>query len=169
MTRALRPRRNWKNALHKSTLTVIKDFLDRMDPDYFLDHFQPRTVAEHVAIGQRPDPGRSLHASLVQPENDARPVPAHDRRLRLFCGICHDLRPVVRLWLRHTRSSLFSRTMTLPLLPLPSRRKLCVICDALKWPIRRHHANNRASSRRKVVDVFQVQLLPDTAYIRCGN
>ena len=28
---------------------VLKDFLDRMDPDYFLE-FSTRTVAEHVTL-----------------------------------------------------------------------------------------------------------------------
>ena len=48
---------------------IIKDFLDRMDPDYFLQ-FSTRTVAEHVALANALTPEDPC-TLLVQPANDS--------------------------------------------------------------------------------------------------
>ena len=137
---------------------IIKDFLDRMDPDYF-SQFPARTVAEHVALANTltPEAPCTLH---VQPANNAGQyrltVVAYDyfAEFATICGL-------LSAYGFDIREALVFTYQDDPALPSPSqslRRR-----QSLKWPIRRHR-QRPGLSRKKVVDVFQVHLLPGTVF-----
>ena len=135
---------------------VIKDFLDRMDPDYFLE-FSTQTVAEHVNLANTltlEDPC----TLLVQPANDANryrlTIVAYDyfAEFATICGLLSaygfDIREAL-VFTYHDDPVSASKTI---------RHR-----QALKWPIRRPR-QRPGLFKRKVVDVFQVHLLPGTTF-----
>ncbi len=136
--------------------TTIKDFLDRMDPDYFLE-FSTQTVAEHVTLANTltlEDPC----TLLVQPANGANryrlTIVAYDyfAEFATICGLLSaygfDIREAL-IFTYHDDPASASK---------PLRRM-----QALKWPIRRPR-QRPSLFKRKVVDVFQVHLLPGTLF-----
>ena len=135
---------------------VIKDFLDRMDPDYFLE-FSTRTVAEHVTLAGTltlEDPC----ALLVQPANEANQyrltIVAYDyfAEFATICGLLSaygfDIRDAF-VFTYHDD-------------PVSSPKPLRHV-RAPKWPVRRPR-QRQGLFKRKVVDVFQVHLLPGTTF-----
>ncbi len=135
---------------------IIKDFLDRMDPDYFLQ-FSTRTVAEHVALANALTPEDPC-TLLVQPANDSGryrlTVVAYDyfAEFATICGL-------LSAYGFDIREALVFTYHDDPVPPSKSLRHV----QASKWPIRRPR-QRPGLSRRKVVDVFQVHLLPGTAF-----
>ena len=138
--------------------TIIKDFLDRMDPDYFT-HFPLRTVAEHVALANAltPEEPCTLH---VQPARDAGryrlTVVAYDyfAEFATICGLLSAYGFDIREALVFTYQD--------DLAPSPSSQALRHV-QTLKWPNRRPR-QRPGLSRKKVVDVFQVHLLQGTVF-----
>ncbi|MDE0504743.1 MAG: hypothetical protein OXI86_11750 [Candidatus Poribacteria bacterium] len=135
---------------------VIKDFLDRMDPDYFLE-FSTRTVAEHVTMANTltlKDPC----ALLVQPANDVNQyrltIVAYDyfAEFATICGLLSAYGFNIREALVFTYHDD----------PVSSSKTLRHM-QALKWPILRPR-QRPGLFKRKVVDVFQVHLLPGTTF-----
>lgn len=135
---------------------VIKDFLDRMDPDYFLE-FSTRTVAEHVTMADTltlEDPC----TLLVQPANHANryrlTIVAYDyfAEFATICGLLSaygfDIREAL-VFTYHDDPVSASKTL---------RHR-----QAPKWPVRRPR-QRPGLFKRKVVDVFQVHLLPGTTF-----
>lgn len=137
---------------------VIKDFLDRMDPDY-ISQFPAKTVAQHVGWAEiltPVDPCR-LH---VQPANiDGRyglTVVAYDY-FTVFATICG----LLSAYGFNIREAL---VFTYQDGPAPSAEpKTLRRARTLKWPIRRAFPRH-GLSRKKVVDVFRVHLLPGTVF-----
>ena len=143
---------------HQIDPTVIKDFLDRMDPDYF-SQFPPRTVAKHVALANAltPENPCTLH---VQPANDAGQyrltVVAYDyfAEFATICGLLSACGFDIR------EAHVFTyQDNPAPSPPSKALRRM----QAPKWPIRRQ-LQRPGLSRKKVVDVFQVHLLPGTVF-----
>ena len=135
---------------------VIKDFLDRMDPDYFLE-FSTRTVAEHVTLANTLTLEKPC-TLLVQPANDANrhrlTIVAYDyfAEFATICGLLSAYGFDIREALVFTyRDDPVSASKTLRHMRAP------------KWPIRRSR-QQPGLFKRKVVDVFQVQLLPGTTF-----
>ena len=137
---------------------VIKDFLDRMDPDYF-SQFPPRTVAKHVGLADSLtlESPCTLH---VQPVNDAGryrfTVVAYDyfAEFATMCGLLSAYGFDIR------EAHVFTyRDDPAPSPAFPSFRR----AQASKWPKRRR-PERPGLSRKKVVDVFQVHLLPGVAF-----
>ena len=138
--------------------TVVKDFLDRMDPEYF-SHFSPQTIAKHVGLANTLtlDDPCTLH---VQPENKAGryrlTVVAYDyfAEFATMCGLLSaygfDIREALVFTYRDNHEPFHQ--------PKALHRR-----QTPKWPIRRHH-ERPGLSRKKVVDVFRVHLLPGTAF-----
>ncbi len=135
---------------------VIKDFLDRMDPDYFLE-FSTQTVTEHVTLANTltlEDPC----TLLVQPADDANQyrftIVAYDyfAEFATICGLLSaygfDIREAL-VFTYHDDPVSTSKTLR--------------HVQALKWPIRRPR-QRQSLFKRKVVDVFQVHLLPGTTF-----
>ena len=138
--------------------TVIKDFLDRMDPDYF-SQFPPRTVAKHVTLANAltPENPCTLH---VQPANDAGryrlTVVAYDyfAEFATMCGLLSAYGFDIR------EAHVFTyQDGPAPSPPSKALRRM----ETPKWPIRRQ-LQRPGLSRKKVVDVFQVRLLPGTVF-----
>jgi glutamate-ammonia-ligase adenylyltransferase len=135
---------------------IIKDFLDRMDPDYFLQ-FPTRTVAEHVALANALTSDHPC-ALLVQPATDAGryrlTVVAYDyfAEFATICGLLSAYGFDIREALVFTYHDD----------PVPPSKPLRHM-QALKWPIRRPR-QRPGLFKRKVVDVFQVYLLPGTTF-----
>ncbi len=136
---------------------VIKDFLDRMDPDYF-SQFPLRTVAKHVSLADSltPESPCKLH---VQPDDAGRyrfTVVAYDyfAEFATMCGLLSAYGFDIR------EGHVFTyRDDPPPSLARPSFRR----AQASNWPARRRHGRP-GLSRKKVVDVFQVHLLPGVAF-----
>ena len=137
---------------------VIKDFLDRMDPDYF-SQFPPRTVAKHVGLADSLtlESPCTLH---VQPVNDAGrykfTVVAYDyfAEFATMCGLLSAYGFDIR------EAHVFTyRDDPAPSPAFTSFRR----AQASKWPKRRR-PERPGLSRKKVVDVFQVHLLPGVAF-----
>ena len=135
---------------------VIKDFLDRMDPDYFLE-FSTRTVAEHVTLANTltlEDPC----TLLVQPANGANryrlTIVAYDyfAEFATICGL-------LSAYGFDIREALVFTYHDDPVSPSKPLRHM----QALKWPIRRSR-QRPGLFKRKVVDVFQVHLLPGATF-----
>ncbi len=136
----------------------ITDFLDRMDPDYF-SQFGPQTIAQHVALANTlsPDSPCTLH---VQRANDTGlyglTVVAYDyfSEFATICGLVSayglDIREAY-IFTYQDHSPPFS-------VPKSSNR-----VHASKWPIRRR-VPRPGPSRKKVVDVFQVHVLPGALF-----
>lgn len=135
---------------------AIKDFLDRMDPDYFLE-FSIQTVSEHVTLANTltlEDPC----ALLVQPANGANryrlTIVAYDyfAEFATICGLLSaygfDIREAL-VFTYHNDAVPASKTL----------RHM----QALKWPVRRPR-QRPGLFKRKVVDVFQVHLLPGATF-----
>ena len=135
---------------------IIKDFLDRMDPDYFLQ-FPTRTVAEHVALANVLTPDNPC-ALLVQPATDSGryrlTVVAYDyfAEFATICGL-------LSAYGFDIREALVFTYHEDPVPPAKSLRHV----RAPKWPVRRPR-QRPGLSRRKVVDVFQVHLFPGTVF-----
>ena len=143
---------------HQIDPTIIKDFLDRMDPDYF-SQFPPRTVAEHVALA---------NTLTLESPCALHVQPAHDAGRYLFTVVAYDyfaeFATICGLLSAYGfdigEAHVFTyQDSPAPSPPLPSLRRM----QAPKWPIRRHH-ERPGLSRKKVVDVFQVHLLPGIAF-----
>ena len=136
--------------------TIIKDFLDRMDPDYF-SQFPTRTVAEHVALANTltPEDPCTLH---VQPATDAGryrlTIVAYDyfAEFAIICG-------VLSAYGFDIREALVFTYQDDPAPAKQSSRPMHI----RKWPIRQPR-QRPGLSRRKVVDVLQVHLLPETVF-----
>jgi len=135
---------------------VIKDFLDRMDPDYFLE-FSTQTVAEHVTLVNAltlEDPC----TLLVQPANDTNryrlTIVAYDyfSEFATICGLLSaygfDIREAL-VFTYHDDPVSASKTLR--------------HVQTRKWPLRRPR-QRPGLFKRKVVDVFQVHLLPGTTF-----
>ena len=135
---------------------AIKDFLDRMDPDYFLE-FSTRTVAEHVTMANTltlEDPC----TLLIQPANDTNryrlTIVAYDyfAEFATICGLLSaygfDIREAL-VFTYHDDPVSASKTL----------RHM----QGFKWPIRRPR-QQPGLFKRKAVDVFQVHLLPGTTF-----
>ncbi len=140
--------------------TVIKDFLDRMDPDYF-SQFRPQTVARHLALANTLtlESPCTLH---VQPANDTSQyrltIVAYDyfAEFATICGLLSAYGLDIR------EASIFTYqdhpAPPPPLLPKSLRRM-----RVPKWPIRRH-IQRSGLSRKKVVDIFRVHVLPGALF-----
>ena len=138
--------------------TVIKDLLDRMDPEYF-SQFPPRTIAKHVMLANTLtlETPCALH---VHPGTGAGhyrlTVVAYDyfAEFAIMCG-------VLSAYGFDIREALVFTYMDDPPTPLPSKsiRHL----SKSRWPVRRRH-DRPGLSRKKVVDVFQVHLLPGAVF-----
>ncbi len=135
---------------------VIKDFLDRMDPDYFLE-FSTQAVAEHVTLANTLTLENRC-TFLVQPANDANryriTIVAYDyfAEFATICGLLSAYGFDIREALVFTyHDDPVSESTT-------SRQR-----QARKWPIRRPR-QRPGLFKRKVVDVFQVHLLPGTTF-----
>lgn len=137
---------------------VIKDFLDRMDPDYF-SQFPSGIIAKHVALANTLtlESPCTLH---VEPSNGAGryrfTVVAYDyfAEFATMCGLLSaygfDIREAHVFTYQDSPASS---------LPLRSLRRM----PAPTWSNRRHR-ERPGLSRKKVVDVFQVRLLPGTVF-----
>ena len=138
--------------------TVIKDFLDRMDPDYF-SQFPLRTVAKHLELANTLTLENPC-AFHVQPANKAGQyrltIVAYDyfAEFATICGLLSAYGFDIREALVFTYQE--DPAAPLPLKPIRQIKKA-------KWPIRRQH-ERPGLSRKKVVDVFQVRLLPGTVF-----
>ena len=136
--------------------SIIKDFLDRMDPDYFLQ-FSTRTVAEHVALANALTPEDPC-ALLVQPAKDTGryrlTVVAYDyfAEFATICGL-------LSAYGFNIREALVFTYHDDPVAPSKTLRH----GQALKWPARQSR-QRPGLTRRKVVDVFQVHVLPGTTF-----
>ncbi len=145
---------------HQVDPTVIKDFLDRMDPDYF-SQFRPQTVVQHLALANTLtlESPCTLH---VQPANDTSQyrltIVAYDyfAEFATICGLLSAYGLDIREAYIFTYQD--RPAPPPPLLPKSLRRM-----QAPKWPIRRH-IQRSGLSRKKVVDVFRVHVLPGALF-----
>lgn len=137
---------------------VIKDFLDRMDPDYF-SKFPTGIIAKHVGLANTLtlENPCALH---VQPANTAGQyrltVVAYDyfSEFATICGL-------LSAYGFDIREALVFTYQEDPATPLPLKPIRHI--KTPKWPIRRQH-ERPGLSRKKVVDVFQVHLLPGAVF-----
>ncbi len=137
---------------------VLKDFLDRMDPEYF-SHFPPQTIAKHVELANTLtlEYPCTLH---VQSEHEAGryrlTIVAYDyfAEFSTICGLLSaygfDIREALVFTYRDSPEPLHH--------PNALRR-----AQVPKWPVRRPR-QRPGLSRKKVVDVFRVHLLPGTVF-----
>lgn len=136
--------------------TIIKDFLDRMDSDYFLE-FSTRTVAEHVTLANTltpEDPCTLLVQPATDPDRYRLTIVAYDyfAEFATICGLLSaygfDIREALVFTYRDD--------------PVPASKFVRRV-QAPKWPIRRPR-QRPGLFKRKVVDVFRVHLLPGTTF-----
>ncbi len=143
---------------HQVDPVVIKDFLNRMDPDYF-SQFPARTVAKHVELANTLTPEHPC-ALQVQSANKAGQyrltVVAYDSfaEFATICGMLSAYGFDVREALVFTGQDRHA-----PSLPSQSLRHR----QARKWPVPRHR-HRPGLSRKTVVDVFRVHLLPGAVF-----
>ncbi len=134
---------------------VIQDFLDRMDPDYF-SQFPAQTVAKHIQLANTLSPEHPC-ALTLQPEKPKSAflltLVAYDyfAEFATICGLLSayglDIREAFIFTYQDKGSpSVLSSRQTL------SRR------GSGKWPARRP-SPHPGLSRKKVVDVFRLQVL----------
>lgn len=136
----------------------VTDFLDRMDPDYF-SQFEPQTIAQHVALANTltPDSPCTLH---VQPANDTGQyrltVVAYDyfAEFATICGL------VSAYGLDIREAYIFTYQDYSPPFPVPKSSNRM---HTSKWLLRRH-VPLPGLSRKKVVDIFQVHVLPGALF-----
>ena len=136
--------------------TIIKDFLDRMDSDYFLE-FSTRTVVEHVTLANTltpEDPCTLLVQPATDPDRYRLTIVAYDyfAEFATICGLLSaygfDIREALVFTYRDD--------------PVPASKFVRRV-QAPKWPIRRPR-QRPGLFKRKVVDVFRVHLLPGTTF-----
>ncbi len=139
---------------------IFKDFLNRMDTDYF-SQFRLRTIAKHVALANTltPESPCTLH---VEPEKDAGwyrlTVVAYDyfAEFATICGLLSAYGFDIREALIFTYED--PPVVSPTLQPKSMHRR-----QASKWPVRRH-LQQPGLSRKKVVDVFLVHVLPGALF-----
>ena len=134
---------------------LIQDFLDRMDPDYF-SQFPLETVGAHLALANTLNQEHPCALQILPETHQARfqfTLVAYDyfSEFATICGLLSayglDIREAyIFTYLDETPSSS-------P--PTSQPRSL----KSVKWPARRKAAHP-GFSRKKVVDVFYVQVLP---------
>ena len=143
---------------HQVDPLVLKDVLDRMDPDYF-SQFPLQVVAEHVKLADSltlEDPC-ALHAQPANNRGQYRlTVVAYDyfAEFATICGLLSAYGFDIREALVFTYQD-----DPAPFPPFKSLHRT----QTPKWPMRRRHARP-GLSRKKVVDVFKVHILPGTAF-----
>lgn len=139
---------------------TFKDFLNRMDPDYF-SHFRLRTIAKHVAMVNTltPESPCTLH---VQPENGTGQyrltVVAYDYFAE-FATICG----VLSAYGFDIREALIFTYDDSPAAATPRSTNVLRRAPAFPWPPR-GRGQRPGLSRKKVVDVFRVHLLSGTSF-----
>ncbi len=137
---------------------VVKDFLDRMDPDYF-SKFPSRTIAKHVELADTLtlEEPCAFHVQSANTAGQYRlTIVAYDyfAEFATMCGLLSahgfDIREALVFTYRDDPAS------SLPSKPLHRMK-------TPTWPVRRRR-ERPGLSRKKVVDVFQVSLPPGTAF-----
>ena len=139
---------------------TFKDFLNRMDPDYF-SHFRLRTIAKHVGLVNTltPESPCTLH---VQPEHETGQyrltVVAYDYFAE-FATICG----VLSAYGFDIREALIFTYDDSPAPATPRSTNVLRRAPAFPWPPR-GRGQRPGLSRKKVVDVFRVDLLSGTSF-----
>ena len=132
--------------------TVLKDFLDRMDPDYF-SQFSPKIIAKHLTL-----------ANALTPETPCRLHAEKDGGLYRLTVVAYDyfaeFSTICGLLSAHGLDIREAHVFTYRDDPVPSPsfqppRRM----QTRQWPIRPPR-QRPGLSRKKVVDVFRLHVLP---------
>ena len=134
--------------------SVIQDFLDRMDPDYF-KQFSSSTIAKHLQLANTLAPDHPCAITLQAGKRKSEfllTLVAYDyfAEFATICGLLSASRLDIR------EAFIFTFQDGKALSSKPMRRVLGT--SSVKWPV--HSSKHRPGlSRKKVVDVFRVHVL----------
>lgn len=146
-----------QKALPEIEPKIIQDFLDRMDPDYFLQ-FPTTTVAKHLQLANILSPEQPC-ALTLQPEKGKAEfqltLVAYDYFAE-FATIC-GLLSAYGLDIREAFIFTYQDNVTPSASAPPTQQTLSQRRPA-KWPVHRP-TPHPGLSRKKVVDVFRLQVL----------
>lgn len=139
---------------------VIQDFLDRMDRDYF-SQFPKTTIAKHVALASALTPDQPCATSLQPGRRKSEfslTIVAYDyfAEFATICGLLSSYGLDIREAFIFTYQDDGSPSRVRPRRSVSYRRSAA-------WPIRRPRPRP-GLSRKKVVDVFRLHVLPGCAF-----
>ncbi|TAJ23012.1 MAG: hypothetical protein EPO64_12210, partial [Nitrospirae bacterium] len=135
---------------------IVRDFVDRMDPDYF-DRFQPGDIARHIALVGRLDPDHPCQVAVTAaPEGMFDLVVVAYDYFSEFATIC-GLLSSYGLDIREGGIYTFTERTDAPggFSPRPDRSPAS---------LRPRPRGKAGLTRKKIVDVFRVRPMLDTAF-----
>ncbi len=149
-----------QKALPNIEAEILKDFLDRMDPDYF-SQFPTTTVAKHLQLAKTLSPEHPCALKLQPATRKSEfqlTLVAYDyfAEFATICGLLSAYGLDIR------EAFIFTyQDDTTP--SAPRSQRAFGHQGAPKWPGRRP-TQHPGLSRKKVVDVFRLQILPGRAF-----